>query len=545
MMSDTELNLPLIWPDSRKLGGCSVPSPDLNSLFADSCLILGVVYGVTEGSVIRLGRLLADKAASTTSGNGHADTIRPDKKIRIIVTLYPTCPTTSETLAALLRLQTQHPALEIRLVTCELLSIPENIVACYREQGALPTLLVGSSANWEDLKDKLNHLTLGFTPDPTLASEWVNWFDFRWHKAAPLTQSRQAIPHLVLPEGTFEAAEKWARYKELCRADQEKEAPTITVDSKNGEVSVQTAGGVRVATVSTESKITKVSPVYRKLSHLFRMGHLVSVDKTTRLPPFEVSVKPRWFGLETLKQIGSVKRQVSYHISALTPEELKQLENRRKKTSELQDLFCFSLADAQRWMPLTAESLFRQEQERINAEGKDSLTKLIAGNLDKFMESRRDAISRDANSMYRDLFPNHDLSKTALDEIMEAIKARLAEAQIGSFLPQLSFNSVGLPQPENSAWKSQLGSALHLLLSIARYPRKAVQNGLYFGRGMKAKPLEIVKSMNVLNDPFIRLYEKGRAEDTAKEELASIEEIAESMDEAEDKCRRLLEIMGQ
>ncbi len=80
-----------------------------------------------------------------------------------------------------------------------------------------------------------------------------------------------------------------------------------------------------------------------------------------------------------------------------------------------------------------------------------------------------------------------------------------------SFLPQLSFSRVSLPQPQDSAWKSQLGSALHLLLSIVRYPRKACKNGSYFARGMTAKPPEILKAMNLLNDPFVEVFDRFEA----------------------------------
>src|SRR6185295_7006445 len=120
---------------------------------------------------------------------------------------------------------------------------------------------------------------------------------------------------------------------------------------------------------------------------------------------------------------------VSYHISALTGEELKQLENRRKKTGELLELFSFSLADGQRWMPSAAEELFRREHARINIEAKGILSTLISGDLVKFMAGRRKTVSEDANRIYRDLFPDRNLSEDALNEIMDALKKRFEEAQ--------------------------------------------------------------------------------------------------------------------
>ncbi len=205
----------------------------------------------------------------------------------------------------------------------------------------------------------------------------------------------------------------------------------VTVDPITGEVSAKAADGKLVTTLSTDNNLPKISPVYRKLAQLLDKGHLVSVDKTTRLRPFAVPVTPKWFGLQTLKQIGSVKRQVSYHISALTEQELKDLENRRTKTSELLDLFSFSLADRQHWMPSAAEELFRAENNRINTEAKGILSKLMSGDLDKFMAERRNTVSQDANRMFRDLFPDGNLSKYALDEIIGALKKRFQERNNG------------------------------------------------------------------------------------------------------------------
>lgn len=538
-MNHQNHEIPFVWPDSRKLAGCPGPTPDIDALLAESQLVLGVVHGLTDAGVARLDTALTTKFAH--KGNGEA-AASLDRKIRLIVTLYPTCPTNTDTLMGLLRLQKAHSSLEIRLVTCEMLAGPENTLAFYKSPETIPTMLFGSAASMETQAHHPNHLTLGFLPEPILAAEWVKWFDVRWLTAARLTERRAMIPHLVLPEGTIEAAQKWEAYERLCDEEQpEEEIVEVSVDPITGDVSAKGADGKQVATLSTDNDLPKVSPVYRKLSQLLDKGHLVSVDKTTRLRPFAVPVTPKWFGLETLKQIGSVKRQVSYHISALTEEELKDLEDRRTKTSELLDLFSFSLADRQHWMPSAAEELFGVENARINTEAAGILSKLISGDLDKFMAERRKTVSEDANRMYRDLFPDGTLSKYALDEINFALKKRFQEAQERSFLPQLSFNRISLPQPQDAEWKSQLGSALHLLLSIVRYPRKACRTG--FAQGMTAKPTQIIKVMDVLNDPFVKDFDRPDARGRAEAELEMVDAIEDADVPAEEKCEQLFELL--
>ena len=550
-MKSLPIETPFIWPDVRRLAGCSGPAPDLDALLAESDLVLGVVHGFTDVGVGRLKKILAKEPTASHNGNGKPSSPSTEKKVRLIVTVYPTCPTTSDVLLALLQLQTSHASLEVRIVTCDLWSGPENTVAFYKAVDSVPTVLFGSSASFEDVSDEPNHLTLAFSPEPILAAEWQKWFDVKWLKAARLTEQRAIIPALVIPEGTLEAAQKWAAYEQLCVDEQDgEELVEVTVDPVTGEVTAKAADGTPVTTVSTDNKLPKVSPVYRKLAQLLDMGHLVSVDKTTRILPFEVPVKPKWFGLETLKQIGLVKRQLSYRISALSEEELKNLEKRRKKTGELLDLFSFSLADGQRWMPKTAEELFQQENSRINTEAKGILDKLIAGNIDNFLDGRRKTVSVDANKMYRDLMPDRtssgddSLSKDAIDEIMADLKRRFEGAQHRSFLPELSFTRISLPQPQNDTWKSQLGSSLHLLLSIVRYPRKACRNGRYFSQGMAAKPRDILKAMNVLNDPFVEAFDRFEAQERAEKELEEVDSIEAADHTAEEKCQKLFELLG-
>lgn len=544
-MKEPRLEPPFVWPDARSLAACPGPVPDIDTLIAESTLIFGVVHGITLVSVMRLYEAFAPHEHSAPVSKPPSSSTQAAKTIRLIVVVYPTCPTTSSDLLALLGLQDANLTVEIRLSTCELDSHPTNTMAFYRSADSAPIVLFGASAGFEDVSQEPAHLTLAFSPEPILVAEWQKWFDVRWLQSAKLTQERTAIPELVLPEGTHEAARDWAYYEALCGMETSaSDTVEVTIDPATGEVVATTADGTPVETVSTKNSLPKISPVYRKLSQLLELGHLVSVDKTTRLLPFEVSVKPKWFGLETLTQIGSVKRQVNCRISALTDAELKDLESRRTKTGPLLELSSFSLADSQRWMPRAAEELYRMEATRVAAEAEGILAKLITGNLDAFMAGRRQMVSDDANRMYRTLFPDKSLSEDAIDGIMAALKKRLDEAQKRPFLPQLSFNCVSLPSPQDSTWKSSLGSAVHLLLNIARYPRKACKNGTYFARGMATKTPDILKAMNLLNDPFVDVFDRFESRERAESELQTIDEIEASELSPDEKCEALFKLLG-
>ncbi len=82
----------------------------------------------------------------------------------------------------------------------------------------------------------------------------------------------------------MEAAQKWQEFEQLCLDKaQGQEVVEVAVDPATGEIVATNADGTPVPTVSADNKLPQVSPVYRKLSQLLDMGHLVSVDKTTRL----------------------------------------------------------------------------------------------------------------------------------------------------------------------------------------------------------------------------------------------------------------------
>ncbi len=61
---------------------------------------------------------------------------------------------------------------------------------------------------------------------------------------------------------------------------------------------------------------------------------------------------------------------------------------------------------------------------------------------------------------------------------------------------------------------------------------------------MTAKPIQIIKVMDVLNDPFIKDFEKPDAKVRAEAELEMVDAIEDSDLPAEKKCELLFELLG-
>jgi hypothetical protein len=61
---------------------------------------------------------------------------------------------------------------------------------------------------------------------------------------------------------------------------------------------------------------------------------------------------------------------------------------------------------------------------------------------------------------------------------------------------------------------------------------------------MKAKPHEILKAMNLLNDPFVEAFDRNDAKERAESELEEVDAIESSDISAEEKCQQLFKLLG-
>src|SRR4051812_31460645 len=115
MEQQPKLESTFLWPDTRFLAGHSAPAPDFLSILKASEMVLGVVHGLTDQGVRRLAEGLRTDAVP--AGNGHPPIPKP-KHVRLIVTLYPACPTSGDVLKLLLSLQQATPNLTVKVTTC-------------------------------------------------------------------------------------------------------------------------------------------------------------------------------------------------------------------------------------------------------------------------------------------------------------------------------------------------------------------------------------------------------------------------------------------
>ena len=466
---------------------------------------------------------------------------------RIIVVLYAACATKEGDLQALVDIEAETPdRVEFRLHLTGLWSaLPANILYFMEPGRAEGTLCVGSSPNFGWGEPDPGMANLVFHPDLALTDAWRKWFDWLWLTSAPLTAETAAIPSLVPALGTPEAAQIWARYEEACRLARTNaglfDEVQVTVDPSTGAVTAATPDGEPVVPPTENLGIPKPDPVAERIARLYDHGAMVTIDKATRSRPLDAPMKPQWFGVESLRQIGAVTREVKYRISIMDKDVLQKLESRRKATRDLLNSFSYPLAEGVRWMPHTARGLFESEMARVNQEGLELLSKVV-GDPDQFVGKQCERISRDANQMYQEFAPGRELPQSVIEEIMADLAARLREATKGHLLPHVTYTPVRFAPVFGSEWSDAWGQAAILLAAIAEYPRRAVSDA-FFLRGLKVDKKELLRCMNVCDDAMLRKSGHNWVETDPEEQIRWLDTVVDSEAEPAAKCACILAIV--
>ena len=183
--------------------------------------------------------------------------------------------------------------------------------------------------------------------------------------------------------------------------------------------------------------------------------------------------------------------------------------------------------------------------DRQKIESREFLDTLLRGDPDAFVEAQRARVERDANRMYSEFRPGSSLSPDVIDEMLDALRTRVAKALSGSILPQVTRAMMNVDAPietDHLTW----GQGLSLVSQIALYPREAVASGQYFTRGLDVEPHELLEAMDICQDAYVQQclrawpsYEEG------KREVARVKEILDADFEPLDKCQRLLALMKE
>jgi hypothetical protein len=353
------------------------------------------------------------------------------------------------------------------------------------------------------------------------------------------------IPDLVLPDGAEEAARQWRTYIENCtNAELPKDMRNLVahVDPVTGDIKISSEDGQEVAPPTEELGLAKLDHLAEQMARLYDKGALVSIDKLSRIPPLDAPLNPRLFGDASEIHKGNVTRKVRMRVSIIDEKTLKEIDKRRQGLRILLTKFTFGLADNIRWMPITARKLFESEVNRVNEEGQKLISDLLGGDVDAFIDAKRDALVADINGMHAELGRSGKVTDSVVNEVVKDLKDRLRKVQSVRFMPKLSYSVVSFSRTDN-AMVSPWGQAFSLLADVVAFSRKALTNS-FFLRGLKVPEDDLIEAMNVADDALLRNPRARGIKDRCKAELNLLTRIEKAPMESRDRCELVWRILS-
>jgi hypothetical protein len=465
-----------------------------------------------------------------------------ETKIRLVISIHPTCRTSEADLRDLLRLVERHGDRAAFKVFPEasLLDRSSNLLCLCGADGDV-AVSVGPTENMGFAPASPSQANLASVVTAATFEACRKWFDYLWGIAGPLRPDvASTMPNLVLPEGDVEAARLWEDYRRRCLAYESATEPPVRaiVDPESGEVVLVDQNNEAVPSPTEAIGVPKLDPLSDCVARVFELGALVSVDKLSRIPPLEAPVKPEWFGVDSFRQTGMVKAQTSFKVAPFDEATLKKIDRLRRVSGELLPRYSFALADGVRWMPKQAIPLFEAALTAANDDAKKLLGQTMGDDIQAFLASQRERIRSDAQRMYEAYHPGGKIPDNAVTNILDELKTRLDRTKADKLIPKVAYSPVAFNPSQKSEWSSPWGQAFALLKGISEFPREAMTNR-FFWQGIRTDEEALIKAMNVAGDHLVDEYGGRKAKQRAELELELIKQLEDASGDALAKCRAL------
>jgi hypothetical protein len=465
-----------------------------------------------------------------------------EAKLRLVISIHPTCRTSRSDLQHLLRLAERHTdRADFRVFPeASLLDRSSNILCLCGADGHV-AVSVGPTENMGFAPMSPSHANLASTVTAAAFEACRKWFDYLWSIAGSLRPDIvSSMPNLVLPEGDREATRLWEDYRRRCLTHESTaESPVrAVVDPESGEVVLVDHNDKAIPSPTEAIGVPKLDPLSEHVARIFELGALVSVDKSSRIPPLEAPVKPTWFNVESFRQTGMVTAQTSIKVAPFDETTLRKIDRLRRVSGELLPSYSFALADGVRWIPRQAIPLFEAALTVANDDAKKLLGEAVGNDIQTFLTAQRDRIRKDAQRMYEAYHPGGKIPEDAVSNIVNELSLRLEKTKVAQLIPKVAYSPVAFNPSQKSEWSSPWGQAFALLKGIAEFPREAMTNR-FFWRGIKTDENALIKAMDVAGDYLVEEYGGRKAAQRAELELELIKQLEAVSGDAQAKCRAL------
>jgi hypothetical protein len=523
--------MPFVWPEPLVSAGFSQYASALpfEAIARTALSVFGVVSAIDAQAVDWMEGYLSDN---------------PKAQLRLVISIHPTCRTTEADLQNLLRLVERHGQRADYRVFPEasLLDRSSNLLCLCGADGQT-AMSVGPTENMGFAQASPSQANLVTAVTAATFEACRKWFDYLWAIAGPLRPELvAAMPHLVLPQGDLVAAQLWDDYRQQCLSQDAQDTVEAVINPETGEVELVDGYNYPAESPTEAMGVPKLDPLSDAVARVFELGALVSMDKVSRIPPLEAPVKPEWFGVDSFRKTGMVKSQTSFKVSPFDAATIKKIDRLRRVSGEVLPHFSFALADGVRWMPQKAIPLFEAALSMTNDEVKQLLGETMGNDIAAFLGSQHERIRTDAQRMYEGYHPGGKIPDSAVNSILDELKARLERTQVHKLMPTVAYSPVAFNPSQKSEWSSPWGQAFSLLKGVAEFPREAMTNR-FFWSSLRTNEEALIHAMDVAGDHLVAEYGSRNATKRAEKELSLIKELEDAPGEPLDKCRALWDLI--
>ena len=521
--------MPFVWPEPRVSAGAARYGSELpfESAVRSAVSVFGVVSAVDARAINWMEGFLADQV---------------DSRLRVVVSIHPTCRTSESDLREVLRLVEMHgDRAAFRLYPESSQEDRSSNLLCLCGADGNLAISIGPTENLGYAPTSVSHANVAMQVTAGSFEACRKWFDYLWGVAGPLRPEIAAsMPRLVLPEGDVEASELWDAFRTRCldQGTVDQAQIRVEVDPESGEVVLVDEHGERVVSPTEEIGVPKLDLLAEGVARVFELGALVSIDKLSRIPPLEAPVKPEWFGVDSFRQTGMVRVQTSIKVAPFDESTLKKIDRLRRVSGELLPRYSFSLADGVRWIPRQAIPLFEAALTAANEDAKKLLGATVGESVEDFLVSQRDRIRADAQRMYEAYHPGDKIPESAVGNIIDELKTRLDKTKVEKIIPRVAYSPVAFNPSQSSEWSSPWGQAFALLKGIAEFSRQAMTDR-FFWQGIRTDEDALIKAMDVAGDYLVKDYGGRKAKQQAEIDLELIKQLEDVAGEAQAKCSAL------
>lgn len=498
----------LLWPPAAVLAGAeSLPTdiPPWDRLVSGAAAVFGILPAVSGAGVTLLENWLRRSSAL---------------RIRLVIPVYPGGRTRGEDLRRLHALQAAHPG-RMRAGILPLAGVADraSLALCFAGAGSHSDYLaVGAYEHFRPGQGSALGPALLCRLGEGVTLQLLSYLG----ALEPYTRSIETpgtvgIPEISLRKPTEVDQASWRAYR----------APCVLASSQPAAASML-ADDLGLPVLRAPASFAET------IATVYARGKLVVINERTRLPPLDAPVRPEWFGWSAETVAGALKASLRMRASPFTPDDLKVIERARTSVGPLRERFTYGMGTNLRWLPEGAAGLLVSEMERVDAEGRMEIDRLLGVGADRFLRARRDKLWADACDIYERLGGRGEPPADTLDRIVEALRPRLEAALSGRVIPTISLLAVSFAAGETEQ-VSPWDQAFEFLLDLARLPRKA-HTDPYFWRGLRVEPETYLGSMDVTGDAA---FEAETGAHECVHELDALRVIEHAEESALRRCERV------